>query len=219
MFPAAMLHEAAQLLDAFRERGLRLVTAESCTGGLIAALLTELPGSSDVRRARLRRLLQCLQARVSRCFEYLDRRARRSERGRGARHGRRNPPTLPCRCCYLLYRHCRPRRWHRRQARRPRVSGCCPLRCSDICSRMPLRRHWPQPGPRKGGRGCPIPSQSRPDRLRDVSAGITHRSRLVRVRTTSLRRVNHRPRRRAPRTRGCNGGTRGRTGCQPASAS
>ena len=36
-----MLDEAAHLLDAFRARGLRLATAESCTGGLIAALLTE----------------------------------------------------------------------------------------------------------------------------------------------------------------------------------
>jgi nicotinamide-nucleotide amidase len=43
-----MQDEAARLLDAFRARGLRLSTAESCTGGLIAALLTEIPGSSDV---------------------------------------------------------------------------------------------------------------------------------------------------------------------------
>ena len=48
MFPSAMLDEAARLLDAFRAHGLRLVTAESCTGGLIAALLTEIAGSSNV---------------------------------------------------------------------------------------------------------------------------------------------------------------------------
>lgn len=48
MFSAALRDEAEQLLDACRRRGLRLVTAESCTGGLIAALLTEIPGSSDV---------------------------------------------------------------------------------------------------------------------------------------------------------------------------
>ena len=48
MFPSALRDEAARLLDALRARGWRIVTAESCTGGLIAALLTEIPGSSDV---------------------------------------------------------------------------------------------------------------------------------------------------------------------------
>jgi nicotinamide-nucleotide amidase len=39
---------AELVLDLLRERGLSLGTAESCTGGLIAARLTDVPGSSDV---------------------------------------------------------------------------------------------------------------------------------------------------------------------------
>ena len=37
----------AALADALRARGWRIATAESCTGGLIAAACTELAGSSD----------------------------------------------------------------------------------------------------------------------------------------------------------------------------
>jgi nicotinamide-nucleotide amidase len=39
---------AARVLDACRERKLKVVTAESCTGGLVAGALTDIAGSSDV---------------------------------------------------------------------------------------------------------------------------------------------------------------------------
>jgi nicotinamide-nucleotide amidase len=39
---------AARVLDLCRARGLTVATAESCTGGLVAAALTEIAGSSDV---------------------------------------------------------------------------------------------------------------------------------------------------------------------------
>ncbi len=39
---------AIAVLDACRARGLKLATAESCTGGLVAGALTDIAGSSDV---------------------------------------------------------------------------------------------------------------------------------------------------------------------------
>jgi len=43
-----MKDRAAALLDAYKAKGLKIATAESCTGGLVAALLTEISGSSAV---------------------------------------------------------------------------------------------------------------------------------------------------------------------------
>jgi nicotinamide-nucleotide amidase len=48
MTTEALLHDAETLLDAYRTAGLHVATAESCTGGLIAATLTAIAGSSDV---------------------------------------------------------------------------------------------------------------------------------------------------------------------------
>ncbi len=48
MFSRRLVTKAISVLSACRKNGLTLATAESCTGGLIAAILTEIPGASDV---------------------------------------------------------------------------------------------------------------------------------------------------------------------------
>ncbi len=48
MFSSDLTAKAEKLLAECRARGLKIATAESCTGGLIAGVLTEIAGSSDV---------------------------------------------------------------------------------------------------------------------------------------------------------------------------
>jgi nicotinamide-nucleotide amidase len=48
MVTDSLLDEAERLLVACRTKNILLATAESCTGGLIAAALTAIAGSSDV---------------------------------------------------------------------------------------------------------------------------------------------------------------------------
>lgn len=48
MFPPELLSRAGQVVKEYSKSRRKIVTAESCTGGLIASLLTEIPGSSVV---------------------------------------------------------------------------------------------------------------------------------------------------------------------------
>ncbi len=47
-FPQDILESAERVLELARAKGLRIATAESCTGGLVAGALTAIAGSSDV---------------------------------------------------------------------------------------------------------------------------------------------------------------------------
>ena len=48
MFAPELTSKAADLIGLCRTRGLMMATVESCTGGLIAGLITSVAGSSDV---------------------------------------------------------------------------------------------------------------------------------------------------------------------------
>jgi nicotinamide-nucleotide amidase len=48
VLPQQLVDLARRVVDENRAAGRRVATAESCTGGLVAAALTEIPGSSDV---------------------------------------------------------------------------------------------------------------------------------------------------------------------------
>lgn len=48
MFSDSIRLASTELLDRYRRAGLKIATAESCTGGLVAAALTAIAGSSDV---------------------------------------------------------------------------------------------------------------------------------------------------------------------------
>ncbi len=51
MFGAELTARAAELIDICRRQKLMLASAESCTGGLIAGLITSIAGSSDAFEA------------------------------------------------------------------------------------------------------------------------------------------------------------------------
>lgn len=51
LLPKELVEKAKQVVEANRAAGKRIAVAESCTGGLVSAAITEIPGSSDVFEA------------------------------------------------------------------------------------------------------------------------------------------------------------------------
>jgi len=51
LLPTELVNKAREVVEANRAAGRRVATAESCTGGLVAAALTEIPGSSEMFEA------------------------------------------------------------------------------------------------------------------------------------------------------------------------
>src|ERR1041384_5996756 len=93
---ARVLRERAKrVLDLYRRQGMRVATAESCTGGLVATVLTAIPGSSDG--------FDC-------SFASYPPPPRGGERRDCAGHGERRSEAIRRGLCSLHHRHCRSER-------------------------------------------------------------------------------------------------------------
>ena len=116
MLPDRLLLEAESLLAACRAKGVRLAMAESCTGGLIAAALTAIAGSSDVvDRGFVTYSNESKHDLLGRS-DRSDRATRRGQRRRGPRDGGRGFGPLPRDNRGGGDRGVGPRRRHRGQA-------------------------------------------------------------------------------------------------------
>ena len=141
MFDHEMREAAEHVLYACRKRKLKVVTAESCTGGLIAATLTAIAGSSDV---------------VDRAFVTYSNEAKREMLGVPwdaiLGHGAVSEPVARAMAAGALarsqrrsrgigHRRRRPRRRHGRKAGRPGASrrGADGLRRHRRAPRLPGR--------------------------------------------------------------------------------
>lgn len=51
ILPTELIEAARKVVDANRAAGRRIAVAESCTGGLVSAAITEIPGSSEIFEA------------------------------------------------------------------------------------------------------------------------------------------------------------------------
>ena len=83
------------LADALRRRGWHLASAESCTGGLIAAACTAVAGSSDWFERGFVTYSNAAKTEHAGRGPGADRRARRGQRGGGAGDGRGRAASAP----------------------------------------------------------------------------------------------------------------------------
>ncbi len=114
-----IVESAKRLLDICKRKNLILATAESCTAGLVAGTLAEVPGiSSMLDRGFITYSNQAKQDMLGCVSGNTGKAGRRQPRDRG-RNGAWRPRPCARRPRCVGDGHCRPGRWFRRKAGRP----------------------------------------------------------------------------------------------------
>ena len=126
LLPDELVDKAREVVEANRAAGRRIAVAESCTGGLVSAALTEIPGSSDVFEAGY--VTYSNAAKIARAQGQRRRRrdVRRGQRRDRLGDGARRARGLGRRCRGRDHRHCRPGRRNAVRSRSARWSSPAP---------------------------------------------------------------------------------------------
>ena len=151
------------LLDLCRSRRLTIATAESCTGGLVAGALTDIPGSSDVIDRGFvtysndaKRAMLGVDAQTLLTFGAVSKEtATQMAVGALERAGVDLAVSITGTSSRVSSPHCRPRRRHAGQAGGAGAFRRRRARRTDHPQRMPLRRNRPHRRARAlGGRSA-----------------------------------------------------------------
>ena len=152
MFTPTLTARAGALIARYSSLGLKIATAESCTGGLVAGLLTEIPGSSAaVERGFVtysndakRELLGVPAATLEAHGAVSEATARAMARGRPRSFARASRGQH--------HRRRRPGGWNRRKAGRPRAFRLRRAGRGVRRDRAPVWRSRPVRDPHRVGR-------------------------------------------------------------------
>ena len=146
LLPPELVDKAREVVEANRAAGRRVAVAESCTGGLVSAALTEIPGSSDVFEAGYVTYSNAAKIGGLEGQRGRGRDVRRGQRRHRLGDGARRARSVGRRCRGGDHRHRRARRRHAVEAGRHGGLRARRARCRPRRRSSPTSKHFDAKG-------------------------------------------------------------------------